>query len=289
MKTSVAIIQAAISENPKTNREFFAAEATKAAKNGAQIIAFPELFTTPYFCYMQNPDFFDLAETTNGETTRFLQDLARKLNVVIVGGSFFEEYRPGFCYNTSVVVDADGTILGTYRKTHIPQDPGFEEKYYFTPADENYQVFNTKFGKIAVLICWDQWFPEAARITALLGAEIIFYPTAIGWDLNEQSAEINAEQYSAWQTIQRAHAIANGIHIVAINRTGIEQNTQFWGGSFIANPMGTILYQAPHKENATHLQTLELDLTRQYRRIWPFLRDRRVDTYQNLLKRAPLL
>ena len=198
--------------------------------------------------------------------------------------SLFEKRAQGLYFNTTAVIDADGKYLGKYRKMHIPDDPGFYEKFYFTPGDSGYKVFDTKYGKIGVLICWDQWYPEAARITALMGAEILFYPTAIGWD-NSQDKATNIEQYNAWQTIQRSHAIANGVHVVSVNRTGIEGTVQFWGGSFVANPFGTILYQAPHLDEDLKVVELDLEKTDHYRIHWPFLRDRRIDSYQPITNR----
>ncbi|MCK9199179.1 MAG: acyltransferase, partial [Bacilli bacterium] len=187
-------------------------------------------------------------------------------------------------FNTTAVIDADGIYLGKYRKMHIPDDPGYYEKFYFTPGDTGYMTFKTKFGRIGVLICWDQWYPEAARITALMGAEILFYPTAIGW-AKSQDNETNTEQYNAWQTIQRSHAIANGVHIVSVNRTGVEGEMQFWGGSFVSNPFGTVMYQAPHLEEDINVIEIDLEKSDHYRTHWPYLRDRRIDSYQPITKR----
>jgi N-carbamoylputrescine amidase len=212
-----------------------------------------------------------------------LQQVARELGVVIIA-SLFEKRTVGIYHNTTGVIDADGSYLGKYQKSHIPDDPGFYEKFYFTPGDTGYKVFNTKFARIGVLICWDQWYPEAARITSLMGAEILFYPTAIGWE-PEDNSDVKNEQYQAWQTIQRSHAIANGVHVVAVNRVGREADTIFWGGSFVANPFGTVLYQASHDKEETHVLEIDLALSEHYRSIWPFLRDRRVDTYEPILKR----
>ncbi len=255
-----------------------------AAEKGAQIICLQELFRSLYFCDEENKDNFSLAENIYGATTQTLQKLAKKLELVIIA-SLFEKRAVGIYHNTTVVLDADGTFLGKYRKSHIPDDPGFYEKYYFTPADENYQAFQTRYGKIGVLICWDQWYPEPARITALKGAEILFYPTAIGWDIEVEDQRINEEEYSAWQTVQRGHAIANGIHVVAVNRVGKEAGTQFWGGSFVVNPFGSILYQASHECEEINVQEVDLEASVYYRQTWPFLRDRRIDTYQEITKR----
>ncbi|NDE61112.1 MAG: acyltransferase, partial [Cyclobacteriaceae bacterium] len=187
-------------------------------------------------------------------------------------------------HNTTAVLDADGSYLGKYRKMHIPDDPGYFEKFYFTPGDLGYKVFSTRYGKIGVLICWDQWYPEAARITALMGADFLVYPTAIGW-AKSQDAATNEEQYGAWQTIQRSHAVANGIPVISVNRTGMEGEMQFWGGSFVANPFGRVLYQAPHLEEEIHVEVLDLSASDRYRTHWPFLRDRRIDSYEPISKR----
>ncbi len=279
---NIGLIQTVTHEDTVRNMSVTMEQIRQAAQKGAQIICLQELFCTVYFCDVENHSHFRLAEPVPGPTTKQLQSLAADLKVVIVA-SLFEERTPGLYHNTTAIIDADGSYLGKYRKNHIPDDPGFYEKFYFTPGDTGYQVFDTQYARIGVLICWDQWFPEAARITSLMGAEILFYPTAIGWDLNETSDPINQEQYEAWQTIQRSHAIANGIHVVAVNRTGVESGTQFWGGSFVANPFGTILYQAPHLTPETHVQEIDLTLTGKYRTVWPFLRDRRIDTYSPIL------
>lgn len=261
-----------------------AIEAIKlAALQGAQIICLQEIFSTLYFCDTENHDNFDLAEPIPGQTSEIIQKTAKETGCVIIA-SFFEKRAKGLFHNTAAVFDADGSYLGIYRKSHIPDDPGFYEKFYFTPGDTGYKVFKTKFATIGVLICWDQWYPEAARITSLMGAEILFYPTAIGWEL-ETNEHVNIEQYQAWQIIQRAHAIANGVHVVAVNRTGMEGITKFWGGSFVANPFGTLLYQAPHDKEEVYVCETDLGLTEKYRSVWPFLRDRRLDTYKPILNR----
>ena len=260
----------------------------RAAAKGAQVICTQELFLTPYFCDVQDPDRFDLAEPIPGPTTDTLTELAALLGVVIIA-SLFEERATGLYHNTAAIIDADGTLLGTYRKNHIPQDPGFEEKFYFTPGDQGYPIWDTKFGKLGILICWDQWYPEAARLIALKGAEVIFYPTAIGW-LPEEKEELGTAQHCAWETVQRGHAVANGCHIAAINRIGTEnvntdQAIEFWGQSFIANPYGQIVAKAP--EGSEHILHYEIDpkTSENFRRIWPFFRDRRIDTYSDLIKR----
>lgn len=254
-----------------------------AVDQGAQIICLQELFATLYFCDTEDHRHFSLAESLAGPTVTQMQDFARTHQVVVIV-PIFEQRTRGLFHNSAVVIDADGSILGYYRKQHIPDDPGFYEKFYFTPGDSGYRVFRTRYANIGVLICWDQWFPEAARITSLLGAEIIFYPTAIGWELNSD-AQTDNEQYQAWQLIQRAHAVANGVYVVAVNRVGKEAVTRFWGGSFVANPFGSILYQSPHDREDVQVVTVDLDQIQHYRTIWPFLRDRRIDTYQPILKR----
>ncbi len=254
------------------------------ANKGAQVICLQELFATVYFCHEENRGNFSLAEVIPGPTTDHFGKIARELDVALIL-SLFEKRAGGLYHNTAAVIDADGSLSGIYRKSHIPDDPGFYEKFYFTPGDTGYQAFDTKYAKIGVLICWDQWYPEAARITSLAGAEIIFFPTAIGWDVHEKDEAVNAEQLQAWQTIQRAHAIANGVHIVSVNRVGTEAGTKFWGSSFIANPFGTILYQSPAGKEDPAILELNLDASEYYRTTWPFLRDRRIDSYGDILKR----
>ena len=228
---------------------------------------------------------FDLAEPIPGPSTDALGRAAAANRVALVG-SVFERRAPGLYHNTAVLIDADGALRGMYRKMHIPDDPLYYEKFYFTPGDLGYKVFATRFAKIGVLICWDQWYPEASRITALMGAEILFYPTAIGW-AKSQDEGTNTEQYNAWQTIQRSHSIANGLYVVSVNRVGSEQNgaMKFWGGSFITNPFGSIIYKASHEDEEVHVEELDLEKTDQYRTHWPFLRDRRIDSYQQITSR----
>ena len=257
----------------------------EAAAKGAHIVCLQELFTSLYFCDEENHDNFSLAESIPGPSTDILSKVAAERNIVIIA-SLFEKRAQGLYHNTTAILDADGTYLGKYRKMHIPDDPAYYEKFYFTPGDLGYKVFKTKYANIGILICWDQWYPEAARITALMGAEILFYPTAIGWATSQDEAT-NTEQYNAWQTIQRSHAVANGVHVVSVNRVGYEQEgrMKFWGGSFISNPFGTILYQGTHDQEEVHVQTIDLSKTDQYRTHWPFLRDRRIDSYQPITKR----
>ncbi len=254
-----------------------------AAHQGAQIICTQELFLTPYFCDVQDPARFDLAEEIPGNTTEILSSLAAELKVVIIA-SLFEKRGPGIYHNTSAVIDADGTLLGIYRKHHIPQDPGFEEKFYFTPGDQGYPVWKTAYGTIGVLICWDQWYPEAARIIAMQGAELIFYPTAIGW-LPEEKKTLGKAQHHAWETVQCGHAIANGCYIAAVNRAGTEGRTEFWGQSFVANPYGQVVNRATVSNEETLLVDCDLQEVENFRRIWPFFRDRRIDSYQPLQSR----
>ena len=259
------------------------AKIREAAGQGAQIICLQELFASPYFCWEENYNYFTLAETIPGPVTTLFEELARELEVVIVA-SLFEKRAEGLYHNTVAVIDADGKYLGKYRKHHIPDDPGYYEKFYFAPGDNGYKVFKTKYATIGTLICWDQWYPEAARITSLMGAQIIFYPTAIGWAISQDEV-LNQQQYQAWQTIQRSHAIANGIYVVSVNRTGMEGNMNFWGGSFVSDPFGVCLYQASHDQEEIHIQELNLDKTGETRIHWPFLRDRRIDSYGPIVNR----
>ncbi|MCB1228301.1 MAG: carbon-nitrogen hydrolase [Verrucomicrobiales bacterium] len=254
-----------------------------AAAQGAQVICLQELFLTPYFCKREETALFDLAEPVPGPTTRALEPLAAELGVVIIA-SLFEKRGPGLYHNTAAVIDADGRYLGKYRKHHIPEDPGFNEKFYFTPGDLGYRVWDTRHGRIGVLICWDQWYPEAARLAALAGAEILFYPTAIGW-LASEKAELGAAQHCAWETVQRGHAVANGCFVAAVNRTGIEEETEFWGQSFVADPYGRIVARAAVDAEENLIVPIETQEVEDFRRIWPFFRDRRIDTYAPLTKR----
>jgi N-carbamoylputrescine amidase len=255
----------------------------EAAAGGAQIICTQELFTSPYFCRTQDTELFDLAEPIPGPTTDALAAVAGELGVVIIG-SLFERRASGVYHNTAAVIDADGSYLGKYRKMHIPQDPGFEEKFYFTPGDLGYKVWDTRFGKISVLICWDQWYPEAARLAALAGAEILFYPTAIGW-LPEEKAKLGEAQHTAWETVQRGHAVANGCYVAAVNRTGIEGETEFWGQSFVSDFYGQVMQRAPVDAEAIIFADCDLKALEGMRRIWPFFRDRRIDSFDGLSRR----
>jgi N-carbamoylputrescine amidase len=281
---SFALIQLSCDEDQSRNVKKTVSAIREAASKGAQVICLQELFQSVYFCFEENPSFFDLAESIPGPMTNQLGDLAKELGVVIVA-SMFEKRAAGIFHNTTAVMDADGKYLGKYRKMHIPDDPGYYEKYYFTPGDLGYLVFDTHFAKIGVLICWDQWYPEAARLTALKGAEVLVYPTAIGWDLEEKNNEINREQYQAWQTIQRSHGVANGIPVVSVNRVGVEHGQQFWGGSFVSNAFGRVIFQASHDQEEVALVDLDVDSSEYYRKTWPFFRDRRIDSYGDITKR----
>jgi len=269
----------------KSNMDKAIAGVREAAAKGAQIVCLQELFTSLYFCDVEDYEHFKLAESIPGPSTDQLSVLAKELEVVIIA-SLFEKRAQGIYHNTTAVLDADGSYLGKYRKMHIPDDPAYYEKFYFTPGDLGYKVFKTRFATIGVLICWDQWYPEAARITSLMGAEILFYPAAIGW-ATSQDAATNDEQYAAWQTIQRSHAVANGVHVVSVNRVGLEQNgaMKFWGGSFVANPFGRLLALASHDNEEVMVVELDLSKMDSYRTHWPFMRDRRIDSYHEITKR----
>ncbi len=282
---NIGLIQMSCTSDKTSNFAKALLKIREAATKGAHIVCLQELFTSLYFCDTENYDHFLLAEAIPGKSTDELANLAKELQIVIIA-SLFEKRAKGIYHNTTAVLDADGTYLGKYRKMHIPDDPSFYEKFYFTPGDLGYQVFNTKHANIGILICWDQWYPEAARITSLMGADILFYPTAIGW-ATAQDETTNTEQYNAWQTIQRSHAIANGVHVVSVNRVGFEQNgaMKFWGGSFVSNPLGTLLYKASHEEEEVAVVSIDTDKTDSYRTHWPFLRDRRIDSYQPIMER----
>ena len=260
----------------------------EAAGNGAQIISVQELFRSQYFCREENADLFDLAEPLNGPTKESFTRLARELAVVIVG-SIFERRTAGVYHNTALVIDADGEMLGAYRKMHIPDDPLYFEKYYFTPGDLGFRCFNTRFARVAPLVCWDQWYPEAARLATLAGAQVLIYPTAIGWHPAEK-AEFGVAQHDAWRTIQRAHAIANGLFVAAVNRVGFEgppeRGLEFWGASFVADPFGVVLAEASHSDEQTLLVECDPRRIEETRRNWPFLRDRRIDAYAPLTSRV---
>ena len=284
-KVNVGLVQMGCTADAKENVSKAVAGIRNAAAQGAQIVCLQELFTSLYFCDVEAYENFELAEAIPGATTDLLSTVAKETGVVIIA-SLFEKRTQGLYHNTTAVIDADGTYLGKYRKMHIPDDPAYFEKFYFTPGDLGYKVFETKFAKIGVLICWDQWYPEASRLTSLMGAEILFFPTAIGWATSQDEAT-NTEQYNAWQTIQRSHAIANGVHVVSVNRVGFEQDAamKFWGGSFVSNPFGTLLSKASHDNEEVVVTEIDLDKTDSYRTHWPFLRDRRIDSYGEIVKR----
>ena len=284
---SIGLIQTASSPDPAANLERTLAAADQAARAGAQIICTQELFRSQYFCQSEDHNCFRLAEPSPGPTTEALRKLARERQVVIVAG-LFEKRAAGVYHNTAVVVDANGSYLGAYRKMHIPDDPLYYEKFYFTPGDLGFRAWQTRYARIGVLICWDQWYPEAARLTALHGAEIILYPTAIGWHPREK-AKLGAQQHAAWETVQRSHAIANGCYVAAVNRVGHEKlagaGIEFWGQSFVAGPAGEILAKASAMKDETLVVPLDLDQVDTVRTYWPFLRDRRIDAYQGLTQR----
>ena len=291
MKSSliVSVVQQPCNKDRQTNLDFSIAKIHEAAAANADLVVLPELHLGPYFC--QNEDFnhYDLAQPIPGPTTDILSNVAQKLSIVIVS-TIFEKRAPGLFHNTAVVFDSDGSIAGKYRKMHIPDDPGFYEKYYFTPGDLGFKPIETSIGKLGVLICWDQWFPEAARLMALAGAELLIYPTAIGWDNNDNKEE-QQRQLDAWITIQRSHAVANGIPVIACNRIGFEQSPDsaaginFWGNSFIAGPQGEIIKQADESQSSLLTCTIDKSRSEYIRQIWPFLRDRRIDAYNDLTKR----
>ena len=280
----VGLIQLTAEDTPAANVRKTLPRIEEAAAKGAKIIGLQEMFTTKYFCITQDPKNFDLAEPIEtGQSVTELAKAAKRLGVVIVA-PLFEARGSEVYHNTAAVIDADGTVLGKYRKMHIPQDPGFEEKFYFTPGDLGFRTWKTAHGDIGVLICWDQWYPEAARLTALGGAQILFYPTAIGW-LPEEKAALGQAQHNAWETVQRGHGVANGCYVAATNRVGTEGRTQFWGQSFVSDPYGEIVARASVEKEEVLLADCDLVKQREFRRIWPFFRDRRIDAYGDLTRR----
>lgn len=280
---NIALIQMYCSSNPEENISKVLLEIENAVNEGAQIICLQELFRSLYFCDVEEYDNFDLAESIPGPTTHLLARKAKEYGIVIIA-SLFEKRSSGIYHNTTAVIDADGTYLGKYRKMHIPDDPGYFEKFYFTPGDLGYKVFETKYAKVGVLICWDQWYPEAARITSMKGAEILFYPTAIGWH-KDQDETTNTEQLEAWKTIQKSHSVANGIPVVSVNRVGIEGEMKFWGNSFITNSFGRTIYEADSENESTAVISIDLNESNDRRIHWPFFRDRRIDSYSGIVKR----
>jgi N-carbamoylputrescine amidase len=280
---SIAAVQLNCSPNVNENIEKAVSEIRDAADRGAQLVCLQELFSSQYFCQSEDHAHFQLAEKIPGPTTARLSQIAREKNVVIVAG-LFEQRATGLFHNSAVVIEKDGEIAGLYRKMHIPDDPFFYEKFYFTPGDLGFKNFPTSVGNVGVCICWDQWFPEAARLTALRGAEILVYPTAIGWQASEKE-QWGASQLSAWQTMMRSHAIANGVYLVAPNRVGVEDHIQFWGSSFIADPYGNLITTASDTRPETLLAACDLNLVETARTHWPFFRDRRIDAYGGLTSR----
>ncbi len=285
---TLGLLQHACSANPAANLKKTLTLVEKAAKQGAKVICTQELFRSQYFCQAEKHEYFKLAEPIPGPSTEAFQKLAKKHKVVIVA-SLFEKRASGLYHNTAVIIDADGALLGIYRKMHIPDDPLFYEKFYFTPGDTGFKAWQTKYGRIGVLICWDQWYPEAARLTAIQGAEILFYPTAIGWHPSEKK-EYGVNQHGAWETIQRSHAVANGCYVAAVNRIGLEtpeggDGIEFWGQSFVAGTSGQILAKASVDKEEILLVPLEMDRVDETRTHWPFLRDRRIDAYGDITKR----
>jgi len=283
------LLQLSFTSDIKENMKKTLSQVEKAAKKGANVICLPELYRSLYFCQKEDPDFFDFAETIPGPSTIVFQKTAKKLKVAIIV-PVFEKRSHGLYHNSAVIIDADGEILGIYRKMHIPDDPAYYEKYYFTPGDLGFEAFQTKFGKIGSLICWDQWYPEGARLTALKGATILFYPTAIGWHPSEKE-KYGKAQRDSWITIQRSHAIANGVYVASVNRVGLEkpikeqQGIEFWGSSFIADPQGVIIAEASADKEEILLAEINLEHLESIRRNWPFLRDRRIDAYAGMTER----
>lgn len=279
----IGIIQQHNTADRDDNRQRLAEKITLLAQQGAELIVLQELHNGLYFCQTEDVNVFDQAEPIPGPSTEFFGALAKQLGVVIVT-SLFERRATGLYHNTAVVLEKDGTIAGKYRKMHIPDDPGYYEKFYFTPGDLGFQPIDTSVGRLGVLVCWDQWYPEAARLMALAGAQLLIYPTAIGYDPNDTREE-QERQRMAWQTIQRGHAVANGLPVVTVNRVGDEDGVPFWGTSFVAGPQGELLYEAPVDQEAIAVVEVDMQRSEQVRRWWPFLRDRRIDAYTNITRR----
>ena len=293
-KFHLGLVQMSASPDPDRNFQHAIDLVNEAARKGAQIVCLPELFQTQYFCQREDAALFDLAEAIPGPTTTKLTEVAKQLKVVLIA-SLFEKRAPGVYHNTAVMIDADGSLRGTYRKMHIPDDPLYYEKYYFTPGDLGFKAFDTSVGRVGTLVCWDQWYPEGARLTALQGAQVLFYPTAIGWHPDEK-AQYGEAQYDAWQTIQRAHAIANGVYVAVVNRVGFEngdirgnqaagKGLEFWGGSFVADPFGRVIAKAGHDKEEILIAEVDARVLEDTRRNWPFLRDRRIDAYGAITSR----
>jgi N-carbamoylputrescine amidase len=287
MRVHVGLIQMSCTGKLEANLEKAVMRIREAAAQGAQIVCLQELFKSPYFCQVEEHANFGLAEEVPGPTTELMGQLARELKLVIIV-PLFERRAPGVYHNTAAILDADGSYLGKYRKMHIPDDPLYHEKFYFTPGDLGFPAWETRYGRIGVLVCWDQWYPEAARLTALGGAQILFYPTAIGWHPSEKQ-QYGASQHSAWRTIQRSHAIANGVYVASVNRVGHEgappDGIEFWGGSFVCDPNGSVMREGSQDQEETLLVACDLDTVDIVRTHWPFLRDRRLEAYGGLTKR----
>ena len=293
-KFSVGLVQMSAGPEPENNLQHAIEIVRDAAGRGAQIICLPELFQTQYFCQREDAALFDLAEPIPGPTTAKLSELAKQLRIVLIA-SLFEKRAAGVYHNTAAMFDSDGTLRGLYRKMHIPDDPLYYEKFYFTPGDLGFRAFDTNVGRVGTLVCWDQWYPEGARLTALQGAQVLFYPTAIGWHPAEK-AEFGKAQHDAWRTIQRAHAIANGVYVAVVNRVGFETGNirgksaagaglEFWGGSFFCDPFGRVLAEASHDKEEILMGEVDLHQLEDIRRNWPFLRDRRIDSYGPITNR----
>lgn len=289
-KLKIGIVQQSCTENRRDNVEKSIAGIRACAAQGAQLVVLQELHTGVYFCQAEDADRFDMAESIPGPSTEEFGKIAKELGIVLVT-SLFERRAPGIYHNTAVVLEKDGSMAGKYRKMHIPDDPAYYEKFYFTPGDLGFTPIATSVGKLGILVCWDQWYPEAARLMAMAGAEVLIYPTAIGWASSDEKAEQD-RQFGAWQTIQRGHAVANGLPVVSVNRTGFEpdwtgatEGIDFWGQSFVAGPQGEILYQAPAQEEVNAVIELDLARTETVRRMWPFFRDRRIEEYGEMTRR----
>ena len=290
MKLKVGIIQQHNTADIDQNKKRLADKCRQLAEKGARLIVLQELHNSLYFCQTENVDLFDLAETIPGPSTEFFGQLARELGVVIVT-SLFEKRAAGLCHNTAVVMESDGSVAGKYRKMHIPDDPAYYEKFYFTPGDLGFHPIDTSVGRLGVLVCWDQWYPEAARLMALQGAEMLIYPTAIGYESSDTKEE-QERQREAWTTVQRGHAVANGLPVITVNRVGFEPDPshqtggiQFWGSSFVAGPQGELVFRAGNDDECEQVVEIDLARSEQVRRWWPFLRDRRIDKYEDILRR----
>lgn len=290
MKLKVGIIQQHNTADIDQNKKRLADKCRQLAEKGARLIVLQELHNSLYFCQTENVDLFDLAETIPGPSTEFFGQLAREIGVVIVT-SLFEKRAAGLCHNTAVVIESDGSIAGKYRKMHIPDDPAYYEKFYFTPGDLGFHPIDTSVGRLGVLVCWDQWYPEAARLMALQGAEMLIYPTAIGYESSDTKEE-QERQREAWTTVQRGHAVANGLPVITVNRVGFEPDPshqtggiQFWGSSFVAGPQGELVFRAGNDDECEQVVEIDLARSEQVRRWWPFLRDRRIDKYEDILRR----